>query len=323
MKNKTKILSLIIAAVMVLSLVSCSGGNEGSKETGKNENTKLSFKSAQSYADLKKLDGTAVTINGYMATSSPVDGSFIFLMNMPYQSCPFCKPNTSQLSNTMEVYPKDGDSFDYTTQAISVTGTLVVAENEESSFTDMYGYEFNFKIIDADYVIMKSEDLSEEFALFQQLTQTDIISEVYKMYDYVYFLCAWDGYCVESYEDENGETQPGYYLYASDALNYIQKDGAQYNYGYQNGYFENIIKTIEKVDKTAFADLTDNIKSAEALAEKALSALESGEYTYELKTTEKFGTEDYVYTINDKEAFVSEFDTYYNFFVEWLGNWEM
>ena len=34
--------------------------------------------------------------------------SFMFLMNLPYQSCPFCVPNTSQLSNTMEVYPKKG-----------------------------------------------------------------------------------------------------------------------------------------------------------------------------------------------------------------------
>ncbi|MBQ3486286.1 MAG: hypothetical protein IJA77_12380, partial [Clostridia bacterium] len=72
---------------------------------------KLSFKAASGYDYLKSINGKTVTISGYMATSSPVDGSFMFLMNLPYQSCPFCVPNTSQLSNTMEVYPKDGDAF--------------------------------------------------------------------------------------------------------------------------------------------------------------------------------------------------------------------
>ena len=60
------------------------------KKPEQKEVTKLSFKSAAEYDYLKTLDGTMVTINGYMATSSPVDGSFMFLMNMPYQNCPFC-----------------------------------------------------------------------------------------------------------------------------------------------------------------------------------------------------------------------------------------
>ena len=47
---------------------------------GKNA-VKLSFKSAASYEYLQTLNNKQVTINGYMATSSPVDGSFIFLMN--------------------------------------------------------------------------------------------------------------------------------------------------------------------------------------------------------------------------------------------------
>ena len=104
MKKK---LCVMAAAVLLLCgvLTAC-----GSKDTG--DPTKLSFKSALEYSYLKTLNGKQVTINGYLATSSPADGSFIFLMNMPFQSCPFCKPNTSQLSNTMEVYPKRGQILD-------------------------------------------------------------------------------------------------------------------------------------------------------------------------------------------------------------------
>ena len=77
------------------------------------------------------------------------------------------------------------------------------------------------------------------------------------------------------YTDENGVTQPGYFLYASDAENFIYKDGAQYNYGYKEGYFDSIVAEIESVDKTAFADLVANVRKAEALANKALGELEN------------------------------------------------
>ena len=91
------------------------------------------------YDYLKTLDGTRVAISGYMATSSPVDGSFMFLMNLPYQNCPFCVPNTSQLSNTMEVYSKKDEPFGYTNQAIKVISTLKVADSADKPVTDKYG----------------------------------------------------------------------------------------------------------------------------------------------------------------------------------------
>ncbi|MBR5144295.1 MAG: hypothetical protein IKW53_04515, partial [Clostridia bacterium] len=162
--------------------------------------TKLSFKAASGYDYLKTIDGQTVTISGYMATSSPVDGSFMFLMNLPYQSCPFCVPNTSQLSNTLEIYPKKGESFSYTAQAIQIVGTLMVSESEDKPFTDKYGYEFCCKIVDATYTIIKAEDLSEDMALWQKIAATDVVNDIYKMYDYVNFLCAWPTYYVNSYQ---------------------------------------------------------------------------------------------------------------------------
>ena len=310
----------LLLAVMTSSFVACK--DEPVDPNGDNV-TKLSFKAASGYDYLKTLNGTLVTISGYMATSSPVDGSFMFLMNLPYQSCPFCVPNTSQLSNTMEIYPKKGESFSYTTQAIQVVGTLEVSESEDKPFTDMYGYEFCCKIVDATYTIIKAEDLSEDMALWQKIANTDVVNDIYKMYDYVNFLCAWNTYFVNSYTNENGETIPGYYLYASDAERFIYNDGAQYNYGYKEGYFDSIVAEIEAVDKTAFADLVANVRKAESLANKALSELENKNYTSEYKYVEKFGKEDWIFTLNKGDELTSEMRQVYMEFSNWLGSWEM
>ncbi len=322
MKKKLKI---ILIAVLVASIAVCCFivyACSSKKDTEDNA-LKLSFKSASGYDYLKTIDGETVTINGYMATSSPVDGSFIFLMNLPYQSCPFCVPNTSQLSNTMEIYPKKGEKFGYTNQAIKVIGTLVVSESVDKPFTDQYGYEFNFKIVNAKYTILKAEDISNELALWQKIASTDIINELYRMFDYVNFCCKWNTYYVNSYVNADGEYVAGYYLYASDAKYYITHEGAQWNYGYQEGYFENIINQIEKVDETAFADLVECVEKAKALSLKAIGELEAGNYTYENIYVEKFDTYDDVYTLNIGEELAEEMDTIYLEFSNWIGSWEM
>ena len=310
---------ILIIATLSSSLVSCKNKGEASIDGA----TKLSFKAASGYDYLKTINGQTVTISGYMATSSPVDGSFMFLMNLPYQSCPFCVPNTSQLSNTMEIYPKKGESFSYTSQAIQVVGTLMVSESEDEPFTDKYGYEFCCKIVDATYTIIKAEDLSDDIALWQKIANSDVVNDIYKMYDYVNFLCAWDTYFVNNYTDANGVAHSGYYLYASDAENYIYKDGAQYNYGYKEGYFDSIVAKIEAVDKAAFADLVANVRKAQSLANEALAELENKNYTSEYKYVEKFGKEDYVFTLTRGEELQRKMSEVYTEFSNWLGSWEM
>ena len=317
MKNKIfKVLCLCLIVVFVFPVASCGNITRG-------DAIKLSFKSSPDYSYLKSIDGKTVTINGYIATSSPVDGSFIFLMNLPYQSCPFCVPNTSQLSNTMEVYPKNGESFTYTTQAIKVVGKLEVSPSEDEPFTDMYGYEFCCKIVDATYTIIQAEELSGTVALWQKIANTDVVNDIYQMYEYVNFLCAWNTYFVNSYTDASGKLVAGYYLYPSDAERFVYNDGAQYNYGYKEGYFDAIVNKIEAVDKEAFADLVANVRKAEALAQKALAELENKNYTGEYQYIEKFGTNDYIYTLNIGEELVAEMDAIYMEFSNWLGSWEM
>ena len=313
-----KIACILLSIVCLLPIVGCGNGESDSKDA-----IKLSFKSASTYDYLKTIDGETVTINGYMATSSPVDGSFMFLMNMPYQSCPFCVPNTSQLSNTLEVYPKKGKPFEYTTQAIKVTGKLVVAPSEDEFFTDAYGYEFNFKIVDATYSVLKADEISSELALWQEIAESGVVNDIDKMYQYLNFLCAWNTYTVKSYVDSNGNVVKGYYLYPSDAINYITKSGAQYNYGYADGYFDSIVAKIESVDKENLKSLVENVREAEALAKKALNELNAGNYTSERKYIEEFDNEDYVYTLNKGEELSSEFNALYKEFSAWISSWEM
>ena len=116
---------------------------------------------------------------------------------------------------------------------------------------------------------------------------------------------------------------PGYYLYPSDAEKYLYNDGAQFNYGYKDGYFDAIVKKIESVDKEAFGDLVANVRKAEALAKKALAELENKQYTYEYKYVEQFGQSDYVYTLNIGDQLRAEMDVVYMEFSNWLGSWEM
>lgn len=317
------ILFKIAIFAMILVTISSAFCSCGSKNEDSSDAISLSFKSSASYDYLKSIDGKKVTISGYMATSSPVDGSFIFLMNLPYQSCPFCVPNTSQLSNTMEIYPKKNESFSYTSQAIKVVGTLEVAKDENEPFTDMYGYEFNFKIVDATYTVIKAEDLSSDMALWQKIAESEVVNDIYKMYDYLNFVCAWNTYYVNSYTDVDGSYVPGYYLWPSDAKEYIYTSGAQFNYGYKDGYFDSIVKKIESIDKNAFADLVANVRAAEALASKALAELEAGNYTSEYKYIEMFGTEDYVYTLNKGAELKAEMNNIYSTFSDWLGSYEM
>lgn len=318
MKRFVRVCALILAlCCLLVPLVSCGGENDGTV-------TKLSFKSAASYDYLRTLDGKTVSINGYLATSSPADGSFIFLMNLPYQSCPFCKPNTSELSNTMEVYPKNGKKFSsFTTSAVKVTGTLKVAP-QNKSFTDPYGYEFNFKIVDADYTVIDANELTEDLAVWQKIADSGIITEINSMYEYVNFVCAWNTYFINTTVDGDGVEHKGYYLYAADALRYLDEEGAQFAYGREKDYFDKILSKIRRIDDSEKLDpLIANVGKAKVLAEKAYGELKNGNYTYAEQYVEKFDTTDYVYTINLGEELKAETDALFAEFSDWLGAWEV
>ena len=305
-KNIKKATSLLLVLLLVISsafFTSCDKGRVVNE---------LSFSEANSITDMEKLDGEKVSIIGYMSTLSPVNGEFMYLMNLPYQSCPFCVPNTSQLSNTLAVYAKDGKAFEFTDLLIKVEGEL-----EFGDYTDDYGYQYSYRIKDATYTKVDTSELGEKYLLWQQLAQTGAVADVYAMHEYLYFLCFWGQYTAQF--DEIGAD----YLYPENALMFIKTEGAQYNYGYVEGYYDDIVRRIEEVDKEAFAELVENIRMTEALALEALSDLEAGNYTYQNEYTGSFGDGRIQYKMNRYDEFVTRTQAIFTEFSSWIAEWEI
>ncbi len=294
---------VLVAALLCPLLTGCKKGN--------NSVQMLSFSQAQSVEEMKKLDGKQVSIIGYMSTLSPVSGTFMYLMNLPYQSCPFCIPNTTQLSNTMAVYAKSAEGFDFTDRAIQVIGTL-----EFGDYTDEFGYEYAYRIKDATYTVLDTDNMSEELRLWQQLASTDVIAEVYNMFEYVNFLCYWPTYTAQF----SGGSD---YLYPDDALYFLETDGAQFNYGLQEGYFENIIATIEEVDTTAFTDLVQVVRDAQALSEQACAELKNGNYSQVDEYSTAYGDGRKQYKLDNAQELESQMEQLYRRFSQWLSEWEL
>ena len=303
-----KVISLILISCFAVFVFASCGNDNGGDEIIDNT---LSFSQANSVEAMQKLDGKQVNIIGYMSTLSPINGSFMYLMNLPYQSCPFCVPNTTQLSNTMAVYAKNGDSFEFTDRAIKVTGTL-----EFGDYTDEYGYEYGYRITDATYNEVDMSEMSDKMKLWQQLASTDVISDVYNMSEYGNFLCFWPTYTAEF---ESGKD----YLFPTDVLHFLETDGAQYNYGYKEGYFDSMIKTIEEVSTTDFVTLVENIKKAQSLAERALADIKAEEYATTTEYSGSFNDGRSQYKMNNADEYEKEMETIYREFAEWLAEWEI
>lgn len=301
-----KIAFLLAVIIMLPAFAACN------KEEPEGAGTQLlSFSQAQSVEEMQKLDGKTVSIIGYMSTLSPISGEFMYLMNLPYQSCPFCVPNTTQLANTMAVYAKSKEGFEFTDRAIQVTGIL-----EFGDYTDEFGYEYSYRIKDAEYSILNTDELDPKIKLWQQLASTDVISEIYQMYEYVNFLCFWPTYTAQF---EGGSD----YLYPSDIDLFCKNDGAQFNYGYKEGYFDDLVAKVESVSKTDFTALVENIRKAEALAAKALAEIDAGNYSTVTEYSGNFGDGRSQYVMNINDELDALMKATYLEFAEWLATWEL
>ena len=243
-----------LALVLALAAALLAGCGSGGAEAAK-----LSFAESASIETIQSLKGKAVTITGYMATLSPLEGSYIYLMNLPYQSCPFCVPNTQQLANTMAVYAAKGVKFDYTDRPVKITGKM-----EVGSFTDDYGYEYNYRVVDAKYEIVDLSKVSEEYALYQSLAEDGVVADVNSMFDYLMFVCNWTEY-QSSYIDDNGVQVP-YYLYPGDAENILADDGPN-GFAVQTSadYFPGLIKRVKAVSADKLQDLAGAIAQQDEL----------------------------------------------------------
>lgn len=298
-----KILAISLAAALLL-LAGCSGAAPGEEGA-----TALKFTDAVSLETLTALDGKTVSIVGYMATLSPLSGKFLYLMNMPYQSCPFCAPNTTQLANTMAVYAPEGQTFGYTDQAIRVTGTLRIED-----YTDEYGYVYNYRIANASYEIVDLAALSEDYALWQSIASDGVVAEINSMFDYLHFLCQWTEY-QSGYTDDDG-SEVVYFLYPGDVEMYLQDTGP-YGYAQEAGedYFPGLIERIRAISANDLEDLVTIVESAQQVAATALSELRAGNYTYD-SAADKYALQ------KNEELYNAWYDAYSQFAL-WLAKWEI
>jgi hypothetical protein len=300
---KRRIFALLLVLALSVTASGCSGKDAAA------ETTKLSFLSTVDISAIEALNGKPVSIVGYMATVSPVSGKFMYLLNLPYQSCPFCVPNSTQLANTMAVYAPAGKTFDYTEQAIQVNGTMEVGD-----YTDEYGYVYNYRIVDASYEIVDLSTVSAQYALWMSIASDGVVGDLTKMFDYLYFVCQWTEY-TSTMTGDDGATVT-YYLYPGDADNYLKDDGP---YGYAayraSDYFDSLIARVNGISSTELTDLVQIIEDAHALEQYAVSELEAGNYTYD-----EFADK---YTLNDSKNLADQFNALYLRYSQWLGKWEV
>ena len=293
---------LLLACLLLPMVASCSGDDSAHL---------ISFAQAHTMKELKKYDGETVSIIGYMSTLSPISGEFMYLMNMPYQSCPFCLPNTTQLSNTMAIYAKDKNGFDFTDRAIRVTGTM-----EFGDFEDSFGYTYYYRISNATYEILDISEMSDELKLWQQLASSDVIGEIYRLLDYVDFLCRWPVYTLKV----NGLHT---YTRPDQALSRIETEGGQYNYGFKEGYFDDLIAAVRAVDGTALEDVVAMIERSRSLCESAYLELKNEQYTIVKEYSGEFKDGRDQYYLYRKNELTSAASEIYQTFALWVAKWEI
>ncbi len=149
-----KKISLLLLVALLTSLIGC-GKSSGSPS--------ISFTSPPTMDKLKSYEGEIIKVRGFIATVSPLDGSLIYIMSAPFQSCPYCNTTSTGISNTITIYPKAGETFTYTNQPVEVTGKLVFKED-----TDVNGYVTEYHLQDGTFSIY-SDKSNKELTAFSGL----------------------------------------------------------------------------------------------------------------------------------------------------------
>ena len=102
-------------------------------------------------AHIRALDGTMVTIRGFMMPDIDFENISKFHLVRSLYSCCFGAPPT--LNEILRVTLRDGDGMDYTYNTLEITGRLdVVFEMEDGLVEDL------FRIEDATYRILDYDD---------------------------------------------------------------------------------------------------------------------------------------------------------------------
>lgn len=159
-----RFLSFLLIFTLLFALCACSNDEKA---------TEIHF--SQSVKELEQYKGQTVKIKGFMSLLSPMDGSLVYLMNLPFQSCPFCVPNSTELSNTIAI---KGENIPFTTLPVEITGTLVFG-----NFSDSYGYVYNYRIENAKVKELDEKEISEKIKVYYTVVEMQALDDIYIVID--------------------------------------------------------------------------------------------------------------------------------------------
>lgn len=203
MKNKIiNILLFIIVIASLFLLTGCSSENtnkiEVTNDIKKSKSMlnadrimsdgsyQIRFSDLVSLSDLEEYNNKTVTAIGYLSPITSYDGSFGYLMNLPYQTCPYCMPSDTKITNTISIFAPKGKKIDFTEAAIMVRGTLKL-----EPYTDSYGYSYNYRIVDVTIEEVDTSELGEKITLYNKLAEkeilTNLIETLYAVDNNVYY----------------------------------------------------------------------------------------------------------------------------------------
>ena len=182
---KNKILYIILSIILTFLLVGCSGNGTVSQN---NEYLgvkkvdgipQIRFKDLVELKDLEEYNNMMVSAVGYLSPILAYDNSFGYLMNLPYQTCPYCVPGDEKITNTIAIFAKDGKTIDYTESAIVVTGTLKL-----EYYMDEYGYEYDYRLVDVSIKEADTSTVGDKITAYNQIGDKKVLTNIMEsLYD--------------------------------------------------------------------------------------------------------------------------------------------
>jgi len=210
MKNKKKLILILgislVAIVLVVGIIVMLN-NKDSNVTNQKQSLlnkdrimsdgsyQIRFSDLVSLEDLKEYDNKTVTAIGYLSPITSYDGSFGYLMNLPYQTCPYCLPSDTKITNTLAIFAKSGKKIEFTEAAVMVRGTLKL-----EPYTDSYGYSYNYRMVDITIEEADTSELGEKITLYNKLADKQILTQIMDILYAVDYNVYYDEYTA------NGET---------------------------------------------------------------------------------------------------------------------
>ncbi|MBP3284236.1 MAG: hypothetical protein J6M02_01910 [Clostridia bacterium] len=209
----------------------------------------LKFKNTNSDEYIRSLNGKKVTMTGYLSVLSPINGKFAYLMNLPYQSCPYCVPGTSAIYNTLAIYAKQNEKIEFTNEPVTVEGVL-----EVGNFKDDFEYEYSVRIKDATVKKADVEKLSENILMYSAISQEGLIDQMNYAITMLDEIIYYDYY----------ET---YYGMSPDDLT-----------PFDTAEIDKIISKLKSINESGYSDIIKVMENAKTLAGTANDNLAKGNY---------------------------------------------